>query len=357
MRKLQIQVRSAAAAALPEKLLNVNVRLVRLAGMSALFGMLAGGEVRIYAQTTEVATIADGPAVLPDETSAPAQPASAADATAVPEPQPEAVYQVLPPELLPTEPTVTVVAQSSVPPENALQAAPAAAAEAGKKGKKKKKEKAPKLTPVHIEQATLTVDGWTGKARLNYDIPDLKYIYVWAPGIGTAVVSNQKFPLGTEQKGAFNGTSLTVQVTGHTIQISSEKNLLKDKKPASAWVYVDSIYKAASRFPQMGYGNTKDAPYVWPGAKDAPVEKGGIVAPPPLPAGMRPTIAKPTCLPAGAASSAGVSPTTTACPAMPARPGTPGSSPAAAPPVPLPGYNSGTTTAEASPAPRVLTAK
>jgi hypothetical protein len=124
--------------------------------------------------------------------------------------------------------------------------------------------------------------------------------------------------------------------------------LLKNKKPASAWVYLDSVYKAHSVFPEMGYGTTNDAPYSWPGAKQAPVEKGGMAAAPPLPAGMRPMIAKP-CLPDGAASTMGAKTAAAACPVAPAKPAVSPSAPAAAPPVPLPGYNSGTTTARVVP--------
>ncbi len=51
-------------------------------------------------------------------------------------------------------------------------------------GKKLKvvKEKAPKMTPVVISRGTFTVDGMIGKAELNYNIADLKYIYLYAPG-------------------------------------------------------------------------------------------------------------------------------------------------------------------------------
>jgi hypothetical protein len=323
-----------------ERIGNAGITLLRLAGLSALLGLLAGAGARVYAQA-------------PAAEAAPAQNNVATETTPAPQAD-QAVYQVLPPEMVQTEPSVLVIAKSSVPVD--LAPPVAAAAEGGKKGKKKKKEKAPKLTPLHIEQGTLTVDGWTGKARLNYDIADLKFIYVWVPGTGTIVASNQKFPFGIEQKGAFNGNSLTLEAKGHTVQISSEKGLLKDKKPASAWVYIDSIYKGRSMYPEMGYGNATAAPYAWPGAKETPVMKGGMIAPPPLPAGMRAILAKPNCLPAGAASTTGAQPTAAACPAASGKPATP-PSPASAPPVPLPGYNSGTTTAQAAPAPKVPVAR
>lgn len=323
--------------AVRERAVDAGMTVLRLAVLSALLGLLAGAGARVYAQA-------------PAAEAAPAQ-NNVATETAPAAQVDQIVYQVLPPETMQTEPSVLVIAKSSVP----VDLAPPPAAAAGKDGKKgkKKKEKAPKLTPMHIEQATLTVDGWTGKARLNYDIADVKFIYLWVPGTGTVVASIQKFPLGTEQKGAINGKNLTLEAQGHTIQVSAEKPLLKDKKPVSAWVYIDTHYKQHSMYPEMGYGSATMAPYAWPGAREAPVMKGGAVLPPPLPAGMRAIMAKPTCLPAGAASTTGPNPVAVPCPVTPAKPGSTPAGPAAAPPVPLPGYSSGTTTAQVAPAPKV----
>ena len=102
-------------------------------------------------------------------------------------------------------------------------------------GKKIKvqKEKQPKMIPVSVSRGTMTVDGMTGKAALNYDIADLKYIYLYAPGIGVAIVSSEPFPGAVEQKKAFNMNTLTVTIGEHTLQMASEKNLL-GKKPESA---------------------------------------------------------------------------------------------------------------------------
>ena len=167
------------------------------------------------------------------------------------------------------------------------------------KGKKivEKKLKPPKMTPVSISAGTLTVDGWTGKARLNYDIADLKYLYIYAPGIGTAIVSQEAFPGAKEQPGAFNGTSLKIMVDGHSIEVASEKPLL-GKKPEPAWVVVDRGFLLPARFPVFGYGTTTKAPYAWPGSKEA------VVQAPPLPADVRPTLLLGPC-PAGMMRQAG----------------------------------------------------
>jgi hypothetical protein len=165
-----------------------------------------------------------------------------------------------------------------------------------------KKEKAPKMIPVSISRGTMTVDGMTGKAALNYDIPDLKYIYLYAPGIGVAVVSNDPFPGATEQKDAFNNNTLTVTVGEHTLQVASDKRMLS-KKPEPAYVLVDRQFKLPSIFPVMGYGTLRKPPYMWPGAKpNAPLM--GVADAPPTPADLLPTQLLKPC-PAGQMRKAG----------------------------------------------------
>jgi hypothetical protein len=163
------------------------------------------------------------------------------------------------------------------------------------KGKKlvAKKEKPPKMTPVSISAGTLTVDGWTGKARLNYDVADLKFLYIYAPGIGTTIVSQNQFPGSKEQPGAFNQKTLKITVDGHAIELYSEKPML-GKKPESAWVVVDRNFSLPSKFPVLGYGAAVKSPYVWPGAKETAASKGPIQAPP-LPTDVRPTLLLAPC--------------------------------------------------------------
>jgi hypothetical protein len=172
------------------------------------------------------------------------------------------------------------------------------------KGKKivAKKVKPPKMTPVSISAGTLTVDGWTGKARLNYDIADLKFLYFYAPGIGTTIVSQNSFPGAKEQSGAFSGKSLKITVDGHPIELASDK-LLLGKKPVSAWVAVDRGFMLPAKFPVFGYGAAIKAPYVWPGSKENAASKGAAEAPP-LPPDITPTLLLAPC-PAGMMRPAG----------------------------------------------------
>ena len=157
-----------------------------------------------------------------------------------------------------------------------------------------KKEKPPKTISVAIQRGTLTVDGMIGKAALNYDISDLKFIYLYAPWIGTAIVSNVAFPGAKAEANAFDQHTLTVTVEDHTFQLYSDKMLL-GKKPEPAYVLVDRDFKLPTRVPVIGYGATLKAPYAWPGAK-GDAGKGSGKAPP-VPMSLRPTLMLPPCPP------------------------------------------------------------
>jgi hypothetical protein len=161
---------------------------------------------------------------------------------------------------------------------------------------KAQKEKEPKKIPVSVARGTMTVDGMTGKAALNYDIADLKYIYLYAPGIGVAIVSNEPFQGAVEQKKAFNERTLTVTIGEHILQLASDKNLL-GKKPESAFVMVDRGFTLPSKFPVMGYGTVRKAPYQWPGSKQYTKLAEADLAPPP-PADLLPVQLLSPC-PAG----------------------------------------------------------
>jgi hypothetical protein len=157
------------------------------------------------------------------------------------------------------------------------------------------KEKPPKTVAVSISRGTLTVDGMTGKAALNYEIKDLKYIYFYVPGIGTTVVSNDPFPGAVEQKRAFDDKTLTVNVGEHVLQLSSDNRLL-GKTPESAFVLVDKNFSVPTKFPVMGYGPIRVAPYAWPGSKSNDDVKSTVEAPP-LPADLRPKLLLEPCPP------------------------------------------------------------
>ncbi len=167
------------------------------------------------------------------------------------------------------------------------------------------KEKPPKMTPVSVVAGTYTVDGVIGKAALNYEIADLKYIYLYAPGIGIAVVSNEPFSGGTAQKNAFSATTLTVNMGEHVLQLASDKPLLGKKvKAAPAYVLLDRQFTLPSKYPVVGYGTITKAPYAWPGSKSNPVMVNAVMQAPPPPANLTPVQLLKPC-PAGMMRMAG----------------------------------------------------
>jgi hypothetical protein len=163
-------------------------------------------------------------------------------------------------------------------------------------GKKIKvvKEKVPKMIPVSISRGTFTVDGMIGKAELNYNIADLKFIYLYAPGIGTLVVSNRPFTGSKEEKNAFNQKTLTVTTGDHTLQVASDDFIL-GKKPSSAFVLVDRDFHLPTPYPVVGYGGLLKAPYVWPGSHENDDLKGAFVKPPPIPVNLQPVLLLSPC--------------------------------------------------------------
>jgi len=166
------------------------------------------------------------------------------------------------------------------------------------KGKKLhvSKVKPPKMTPVTIARGTFTVDGMIGKAELNYTIPDFHYMYLYAPGIGTLVVSNEPFPGATLQKNAFNDKTLTVSTGDHHLQVASDNNLL-GKKPLPAYVLLDRNFVLPTPYPVVGYGGLLKAPYVWPGSHENAELKGAFVKPPPIPVNLQPVLLLTPCPP------------------------------------------------------------
>ena len=157
------------------------------------------------------------------------------------------------------------------------------------------KIKPPKATRVDIARGTFTVDGVIGKAELNYEIADLKFLYFYVPGNGVTVVSNEPFPGAKQQPNAFNENTLTVKADDHVLQLASDRRLL-DKKPQPAYVLVDRTFNLPTAFPAVGYGSMVKAPYQWPGSH-ANKQLTGVGAPP-VPRDLEPVLLLKPC-PAG----------------------------------------------------------
>jgi hypothetical protein len=145
------------------------------------------------------------------------------------------------------------------------------------------------IPPVHpfqmdVRDGILTVDGMVGKAQLNYHVGQ-SFLYFTVPGVGTAIVAQDRFMNALPQKGAFHGNTLTVQVNGHTVELTSASPL-ESKGVSEAWVSIDPLFGGGKVFPEMGFGNTIQRPYAWPGSKAERTSASADA--PPLPASVRP---------------------------------------------------------------------
>ena len=156
-------------------------------------------------------------------------------------------------------------------------------------------ESAPdKLMSMDVREGTLTVDGMVVKVQLNYDIKNAGYMYFFVPGTGTAIVSLVNMSGSVLEKDAFRGNTLKFSVGGHDFDLTSETSLVggeKGRGKMDAYVRLDHTTPSLDRYPEMGYGMTTKAPYVWPTAKCQPksvTAETHFVQPPPLPRDMLP---------------------------------------------------------------------
>jgi hypothetical protein len=150
------------------------------------------------------------------------------------------------------------------------------------------------LISARVRGGVLTVDGMVAKVQLNYEIERSGYMYFFVPGVGTAVVSMAPLADGAKVPDGFDGEKLAFAVDGHSIELSSDSTLLpkrKSKAKADIYVRLDRSTLAVSRTPEMGFGDTTEAPYVWPLSNPEPMSKAKVeyvVTPPPMPKSVLP---------------------------------------------------------------------
>jgi hypothetical protein len=184
-----------------------------------------------------------------------------------------------------------------------------------------------------VTEGVLTVDGLVAKVQLNYDIRDAGYLYVFVPGVGTAIVSRVNTYGSEKVKDAFHGKTLAFNAGGHSFELTSATAMTEGKEPKEAkqtqeakapkaskagkpgkkdaevkevkdgpgdiYVRLDTTALNLDRYPMFGFGNTTRAPYGWPlsgpPTKDTTAH---LVAPPPMPASVLPrTVASTTSSP------------------------------------------------------------
>ena len=130
-----------------------------------------------------------------------------------------------------------------------------------------KKSEAP-LIYARVRDGIYSVDGMVGKVQLNYDVKAANYLYLFVPGVGTALVSFAPSADAISVPAAFHDSELTVHIAGHTLNLTGVESLVNDKGKAPAEIYVrlDSESWNLSRTPMMGFGSTSMAPFQWPGS-------------------------------------------------------------------------------------------
>ncbi|MFC6646921.1 hypothetical protein ACFQBQ_15310 [Granulicella cerasi] len=157
------------------------------------------------------------------------------------------------------------------------------------------KEETARRTGLKIESGALMVDGIVGKVRLNYEIAELHYLYVYVPDTGVIIIGTGPFAGATRQLGAFRGESLSVHTEEHTIKLSSDRPLIGNK-PLPAYVAVDrGFILPHAPFPVLGYGSTRLAPYVWPGSKAEAQQQGVSAAAPEIKKELKPRLEGQAC--------------------------------------------------------------
>ncbi|MGI4828703.1 MAG: hypothetical protein ACRYFU_11015 [Janthinobacterium lividum] len=166
-----------------------------------------------------------------------------------------------------------------------------------------------KLIYARVRHGMYTVDGMVAKIQLNYDVQGANFMYLFVPGIGTAVVSISPEPDALMTSAALQDDELTFTVDGHHFGLTGV-TLANDRGvvPANLYVHLDRAAWHLSRLPMVGFGDRAELPYVWPGALP-PEHAEESEAIPPIPATLLPSLGNASAPPAPAATSpASISP-------------------------------------------------
>lgn len=152
-----------------------------------------------------------------------------------------------------------------------------------------KKTDAP-LMYARVRDGVYSVDGMVGKVRLNYDVKAASYIYLFMPGVGTALVALAPSPDAVSVPAAYHDGQLTVRVADHIFNLTGIESLVNDrgKEPASLFVTLNREAWRLSRRPMVGFGTARQAPYEWPGALPVLAAADAEEAPVPMPVSLLP---------------------------------------------------------------------
>lgn len=123
------------------------------------------------------------------------------------------------------------------------------------------------LIYARVRNGVYTVDGMVAKVHLNYDVQGARFMYLFVPGIGTAVISVSPEPNALMTSALLVEDELTFTVDGHHFGLTGV-SLASDRGevPAKLYVHLDRSAWRVSRLPMVGFGDRTALPYEWPGA-------------------------------------------------------------------------------------------
>ena len=150
-----------------------------------------------------------------------------------------------------------------------------------------------KLLYGKVRNGVYTVDGMVAKLQLNYDVDGARFVYMFVPGLGTAVLSLTADPDAITAEASVHENELKFSVGDHRFRLTGialANN--KGRVPEHLYVKLDRAAWQLNRHPMVGFGNAVAMPYQWPGAlASAPspeqAEESQLV--PPVPASLLPS--------------------------------------------------------------------
>ena len=145
-----------------------------------------------------------------------------------------------------------------------------------------------------LRNGMFTVDGMVAKVRLNYDVKGSTYMYLFVPGVGTAIISMAPDGTALFSPATLHTNELTFDMDGHNFNLSGVSLAGKEgQPPAHMYVRMDHMAWHLSRTAMVGFGNRAERPYEWPGALPTQSAEEESLAVPPVPASLLPKTTRP----------------------------------------------------------------
>jgi len=143
-----------------------------------------------------------------------------------------------------------------------------------------------------VRNGVYTVDGMVAKVQLNYDVNGANFLYLFVPGVGTAIVSTAADPDAVVTQAKLQDDQLSFTVGDHHFNLTGI-TLASNRGTAPAHLYVklDRAAWRLNRQPMVGFGTVAALPYAWPAAlppaNSAQAEEPQIA--PPVPSSLLPS--------------------------------------------------------------------